>query len=64
MSTIAINRENYTLREENVSLKERIKNYFTENAAIISAGLLSLNLPAVQTAEIMSRGTAQNEETE
>ena len=43
MSTIAINRENYTVREENVSLKERIKNYFTENAAIISAGLLSLN---------------------
>ena len=43
MSTIAINRENYTVREENVSLKERIKNYFTENAAIISVGLLSLN---------------------
>ena len=43
MSTIAINRENYTVREENVSLKERIKNYFTENAAIISAGLLSFS---------------------
>ena len=43
MSTIAINRENYTVREENVSLKERIKNYFSGNAATISAGLLSLN---------------------
>ena len=56
MSTIAINRENYTVREENVSLKERSGTSFFKRQCQC--------LPAVQTAEIMSRGTAQNEETE
>lgn len=43
MSTIAINRENYTVREENVSLKERLRNYFKENRKMITTGLLLMN---------------------
>ena len=44
MSTIALNKNAYEgERKERVSLKERMRKYFTENAATITAGLLMLN---------------------
>ena len=44
MSTIALNKNAYEgERKERVSLKERMRKYFAENAATIAAGLLLLN---------------------
>lgn len=44
MSTIALNRSAYAEeRREKVTLKERVKKYFRENAKTICAGLLMLN---------------------
>ncbi len=43
MSTIAINKNNYVVREEKVSLKERLRNYFKENGKMITTGLLLMN---------------------
>ena len=44
MSTVALNKNAYAgERRERVSLKERVKKYFAENAATITAGLLMLN---------------------
>ena len=46
MSTITVNKNNYAVkenRENRVSLKERLRNYFAENAETIAAGLLFRN---------------------
>lgn len=46
MSTITVNKNNYAVkenRENRVSLKERLRNYFAENAETIAAGLLFMN---------------------
>ena len=46
MSTITVNKNNYAVkenRENRVSLKERLRNYFAENAETITAGRLFMN---------------------
>ena len=43
MSTIAINKNNYVVREEKAALKERLRNYFKENRKMITTGLLLMN---------------------
>ncbi len=46
MSTLAINKNNYAEKENNtkrVSLKERLRKYFEENAATITTGLLFMS---------------------
>ena len=46
MSTIAVNKNNYAVKENNAkrgSLKERLRKYFEENAATIASGLLFMS---------------------
>lgn len=44
MSTIAVSQNGYIRNEEKkVSLKERMRKYFEENGATITAGLLMMN---------------------
>lgn len=43
MSTIAINKNSYAVREERVSLIERMKRFFAENQKMITSGLLLIN---------------------
>ena len=46
MSTIAVNKSRYAVKENNakkVSLKERLRKYFEENAETITAGLLFMS---------------------
>ncbi len=44
MSTIAVSQKGYVGNEEKkVSLKEKMKKYFEENGATITAGLLLMN---------------------
>ena len=46
MSTITVNKNNYAVKENHekrVSIKERLRNYYAENAETITAGLLFMN---------------------
>lgn len=44
MSTVALNKNAYAgERKERVSLRERMKKYFAENAATITAGIMLMN---------------------
>lgn len=43
MSTITAGQRDYVRREEKLSLKERLKKYYEENADIINSGILFMN---------------------
>lgn len=43
MSTVAVSQNRYAGREEKVSLMERFRKYFAENAEMINAGFLMMH---------------------
>ena len=46
MSTIAVNKNSYAVKENSgkkISMKERMRKYFEENAATIASGLLFMS---------------------
>ena len=43
MSTAAVSGREYAKRSERVSLKERMRKYFEENAAVLTSGLIMLS---------------------